>query len=75
MSFGFLLRAGIVLEVVPPIAEMLFNRMELGLPDNIDEISKNEMLEVLEHMAQYEATTLGLKRLRKQFLRGSLPES
>jgi len=47
-----------------PIVETLFSRMKLGLPDNIDEISKSEMLEVLEHMAQYEATTRGLKRLR-----------
>lgn len=48
-----------------PIVEMLFDRLKLGLPDNIDEVSRDEMLNLLEHMAQYEATTLGLKQLRR----------
>ncbi len=48
---------------IRPLVEMLFNRLELSLPHNIAEISTDEMLEVLEHMAQYEATTQGLRRL------------
>lgn len=47
------------------MVEMLFDKLKLGLPDNIDEVSREEMLNLLEHMAQYEAATLGLKRLRR----------
>lgn len=46
------------------LVEMLFDRLKLGLPNNIDEIPRAEMLTLIENMAQYEATTLGLKRLR-----------
>lgn len=51
-----------------PVVKMLFARLELGLPDNISEISRDELLNLLENMAQYEATTLGLKRLRHSSL-------
>ena len=48
------------------LVEMLFNRLELSVPYNIAEISNDEMLGVLEHMAQYEATTHGLAKLKEK---------
>lgn len=49
-----------------PFIEKLFKKLGLHMPDNIDEISKEELLNILENMAQYEATRLRLKQLRRE---------
>lgn len=45
----------------------LFEKLQLGLPNNFDKISEEELLVLLEDMSQYEATTAGLKQLRRKF--------
>ena len=56
-------------EPIKPLVETVLDRLKLGLPSNIDELSRDELCEFLENMCQYEETTLGLKRLRRSFRR------
>ncbi|KKL91527.1 hypothetical protein LCGC14_1893750 [marine sediment metagenome] len=49
-----------------PLVEMLSNRLGRPTPHNIAEIGTDEMLEVIERMAQDEANKEGLANLRRQ---------
>ncbi len=44
----------------------LFHELNLSLPENIDEVSGNELDELLTNLCLYKALKLGLKELRRK---------
>lgn len=47
------------------ILEALFRELKLGIPDNIDEVSTEELDAVIEGICQYKASKKGLIRLHR----------
>ena len=48
------------------LVRALFHELNLSMPENIDEVSRKELYELLANLCLYKATKLGLKQLRRK---------
>jgi len=48
------------------LARALFHKLNLSMPENIDEVSGKELDELLANLCKHEATKLGHKELRRE---------